>query len=1231
MSDCSENKNPLIRNGTSQGQRAVAWLDPDSVEIIDKSTEDWMVWAGQFSDYVAHTALNNSPAGTMKPFFADNLSARLALSASYQTELLSGHIREVLQYIETEDTGLKEAYTELYDIIFSYISIVDRLYVATKPDKEYNNILFNHIQAKLLLIEKRAIAYYKASLNETPALIVNSSHIDLNIFHEPIIGHEDFVANGLSGLSGKRYPAASDFQTYYTGINPDATIFGGLSGSGKQIKYACQHNFFTSILDEISASSSFIVNLSKKYIAKYLNDWPNHQPDYALFLAWLQLLEDTDAHLNELTGRHLNFYYKQVLRLKPLQQSPDKAFLVLELNKVTPSFALKDDTVFIGPKDENGKMITYESIRETVLNKAKIKYLSAIYYGDEDDKIGAQINKGRLFAAPVINSADGLGEKLEDDVIAWHPFHIKEYVNGELTNINMPKATVGFAISSHYLRLKEGLRNITLEITTQKGVSFNNFTYKAYITTEKEWLVIEETNLSLVKSGGSVIRMDLSFTIPADKDPVVAYNKDVHLGSLTAREPVLKIILEHKDTEEFTYDKLTELNVTNVKLTVEVGAINGTYNENGIKSLELHNDSSPLNPSKPFQPWGNEPTVGNSFIIGSDEIFYKKGAELQLNIEWKDLPIDSWKIDFDNYTAVSYNKTGTVSEPTVKILKLNKNKWEKVIDNISFFGSVQITRNIDLSSNSHDKVFLEKDEIWNGYSANSNKGYIKIQLIHDFGHRDYYSALQKYFITNNKTLGAPVYPYSPVIQSFSISYTASCELSLNTDYAAIFNARPLSFYHIGPFGDNEVHRVLQNSKPVLLSKLITPTGGNYSAQGSLFLGFENLQPGDTQSVLFQLQEGSEAPLLEKPEDHLNWEYLGANNVWKEFDDNGVGDNTKGLIESGIINFIIPKDAATEHTSFETNLLWIRCSVSEAPDAVCKIIGIYPNAIQVDRILSQDVEYGSMITAAGEIKKLFVPEAKIKKIEQPFTSFEGKPKEPDDKFYMRASERLRHKNRAITIWDYERLVLQEFPEIYKVKCLNHTKISGSVDENNLVYNEIAPGFVSIITIPDLANRNDIDPLKPYTKKSTLQNIEDYLNGLTSCQVTICTAQPDFEEVQVKCTIYLRDEYPDIKYYREVIQQDITNFLSPWAFGSGTELNFGGRIHRSVLIDFIEELPYVDFLTDFELYQITTAGTNKVEEAIASTGRSILVSVPAIKHDLNVLLKTEKTEDIVCEDE
>ncbi len=1239
MSDCAENRNPLVRNGTSQGQRALDKLSPASVEIIDKSTEDWMVWAGKLADHIAFTTLQNRPAGTMKPFFTSNLSAKLAMVASYQPAMIAQAIRELLLYIETEDTLLEEKYGNLYDIIFSYFALVDNLANHTRANAELYTLLINHVKAKLYPLTQRAFSYYKTALLTAPlpTLLVDSQASDLQIFLQPVTPHQESIQNDLPGLSEVWHPNDPDFNTYYSNITEDTGIFGGLISVEDRIKYIAQHNFFTSILDQIVASSTFITQLSKKYLAHYLTDWPNHEPNYALYLSWLQLLKGTKEHLNELTARHLDFYYKDVLGLKPLAQEPDSAFLTIELNKVTDTYALKDATPFMGPKDDNGEIIHFKSIRETVLNKAKIKHLLGLYYGDANDDTATAVNNRKLFAAPIMNSSDGLGAELAEDAISWHPFHIKSYTNGELASIDMPAAEVGFAIASHYLRLKEGLRTITLTLTLSKSLSLGDTEYKAYITTEKEWLPLQITNTE--HPNGALNKMQFTLTIPADKDPVVSYDPAIHLGSLTAKEPVLKIVLEHKNTASFKYDVLSEAIIYDVELKVAVGTIEGAHNSNGIKDLELHNDTSPLNPSKPFHPWGPEPTIGNSFIIGSDEIFYKNGARIQLNFEWKDYPLNGigginlGAIDFDNYGSVTYKSLNSVNipdnEPKVSVLKLSKNKWEVLEGNKDVFrnsssGSIteKVAMNLDLSQATEKEIFKSKDELWQTYGANSSKGFIKVSLLNDFGHRDYYNALLNFSKVEGLT-NAPTYPYKPTLASFSVSYEANCSLNTNTSDTQVFNDRPLEFFHIGPFGDSEQHRVLQNTAPKLVNPLIYKTAGSFKAQGALFIGLENIHPGDTQSVLFQLQEGSEDPLLEKPEQHLQWYYLKKNNVWAEFPADTIGDTTNGLIESGLINFIIPKDASLEHTAVENNLIWIRCSVTEAANAVAKIIGIFPNSIRVTRVIPKATEFKDMTTSAGAIKKLLVPDAKVKKVAQLFTGFDGRPKEASEVFYIRASERLRHKNRAINIWDYERLVLQAFPEIYKAKCLNHTKIGGSLSQGNLVYNEIAPGHVSLITIPNLANRNDIDPLRPYTKKSTLKDIETFLNERSSCQVTIHTAQPDFEEVKVKCTITLRDEYPDINYYKEVIQHDIMNFLSPWAFTSDHNLNFGGRIHQSVLIDFIEELPYVDFLTDFELIHIKSNGeTAKVDEAIASTGRSILVSIPAVRHDLTVMLKEQE---------
>ena len=57
---------------------------------------------------------------------------------------------------------------------------------------------------------------------------------------------------------------------------------------------------------------------------------------------------------------------------------------------------------------------------------------------------------------------------------------------------------------------------------------------------------------------------------------------------------------------------------------------------------------------------------------------------------------------------------------------------------------------------------------------------------------------------------------------------------------------------------------------------------------------------------------------------------------------------------------------------------------------------------------------------------------------PFISKEAKPSRSEAlEYYRRISERLRHKNRAITSWDYEQIILENFPEVFKVKCLNST--------------------------------------------------------------------------------------------------------------------------------------------------------------------------------------------------
>src|SRR5262249_34302172 len=110
--------------------------------------------------------------------------------------------------------------------------------------------------------------------------------------------------------------------------------------------------------------------------------------------------------------------------------------------------------------------------------------------------------------------------------------------------------------------------------------------------------------------------------------------------------------------------------------------------------------------------------------------------------------------------------------------------------------------------------------------------------------------------------------------------------------------------------------------------------------------------------------------------------------------------------------------------------------------------------------------------------------------------------------------------------------------------------------------------------------------------------------------------------------------DATYYKNLLKQAITRFLSPWAFVDGGVPSFGGKIYKSVLINFVEDQPYVDYVTDFQLFQTVDGQpeSGDLDEVAGSTAVSILVSAPADKHDIAVIdaaLPAPSGEACACE--
>ena len=106
----------------------------------------------------------------------------------------------------------------------------------------------------------------------------------------------------------------------------------------------------------------------------------------------------------------------------------------------------------------------------------------------------------------------------------------------------------------------------------------------------------------------------------------------------------------------------------------------------------------------------------------------------------------------------------------------------------------------------------------------------------------------------------------------------------------------------------------------------------------------------------------------------------------------------------------------------------------------RALGVITQAVPVSYLPqpANDPQRAATPITSGTISKLLVPDANIAKVGQPFDSFGGSaPEDSGSAYYQRVSERTRHKGRAIQKWDFERLVLQQFPEVLCAKCIPHS--------------------------------------------------------------------------------------------------------------------------------------------------------------------------------------------------
>ena len=924
--------------------------------------------------------------------------------------------------------------------------------------------------------------------------------------------------------------------------------------------------------------------------AEQADDWlallgSDTEPHLALLLAFLEVYKKPKELINRLTTKHLEFYYSDVLRIKRETARPDRAHLAISLKNNAAPTVIEPGQQFSAGKDQAGVELIYQPSLESIVNNASITTIGSIFL----DNGGA----GTVRYAPVANSSDGLGGELEKNEPRWRGFG----------HAGLPVAGTGFALSSPVLRLREGKRrvfvslalaNVNSELLTNAKL---DKAFNVYISGEKSWLGPLTTTPTI-----SASKLNFDFTLTEEAEAIVDYDREIHGYNFDSQAPLVQIFLNTEQSSVVGYESFLGVRLTHVKLTVEVEE---------FRSLQLENDSGKLKADKAFFPFGSQPVAGSRFNIGCQEALDKKLSELKFTIQWKGTPANfsdyysdykNTSIDNAYFTAgVSFNDAGSLSvlnESTTLFDSSDASAEHEIsfstfpdLTPVSSQNNAQIVYALSYMSSAWAKNQLSRTLLKNPvlYSAvrakpEPRQGLVTLSLNQGFEHKNYRKEHVENLMSYDRPEGTLVMlneAYTPEILSIKMSYRAfTDEINIESRESVDFANPDLGFYHLGYFGQMREHGYQRDLFEFVVDKNVSLLP-RYSGNGELLLGIENLQAGDSLSILFQVAEGSADPDLAGAD--ITWSVL-CDNYWKKLGpEELISDSSNQLLTSGLIRFVIPREATTSNTLLQDGLIWLRAGISGDVAAICQLVDVVANVIEVKfKDQGNDPQHLASSLPAGSIARLKTGIASVKSVSQPYASIDGKLAEIDSEYRSRVSERLRHKDRSITAWDGERLILSRFPGLHKVKNIPHARPDSW----------LAPGHVMIILVPDLTNKNAVNRLQPRTDSDTISQVHALLKSRGGMQVKYHVRNPRYQKIQLKFTVKFKTGY-EFNYYSRELNKALLQYLSPWAYDSGRDISFAGRIYKSVLLDFIEEVDYVDFVTDFKLYSFLESTGNLID--------------------------------------
>lgn len=1206
-------------DGMTQDERRIKALDPGYVKIDDRKISDFLKFMSDFAGQVNFYNEKDKIEGDWQDFFKSDKNILILLITQFDltSHLIQFEKLENRIHISSSDKEALEALRNLFAFLHKIIEVFN----STCKRLEYGNN-FDKVSIELGGIIKglskeisEIIAYNKQAehhFGEPFAFLHPEELIDLTIAVPEI------------------FPAAAEIKLrIIPALNFIKETFTNLRS-----KY---HNFL--------AVTAFYY---KDYDI-FKNEYPPH---ISLCITFLELFKHLVNQINKLSSEHLDFYFKKVLELQLNAAKPDSVHIVFDPAALDRVVLERGEEL---QAEVNSNLLFYSINEDLVVTKASIPELRTLILDEHTQVISPNIEDQDVREIELYKSSHNniQARQYSEQQSGIKPWPVLGESQFELSDEDrtMEDTEIGIILASPVLYQPEGQRSIVLRIyfeqvsflqMIQYFKNYANVTGKLLQTVSYELLsdafVIsftsatgwEEVKWYTVKINMEERNFEIKFELsPVDKG-IDIYTAEIHGENYEAEWPIIKLILNNYSTHNpFSFFR---------KLLLERVTISA--NVSGSRAIKLQNNIGNLSPDNPFHPFGPQPVIGSYIDIKNTNIFNRYTTDFCIKMEWIDLPRVSggWETYLKEYRANITNDSFKV-----KLSGLSQGKFKPALSKRQEFNLFTTTRgdfgseilsevseigNIDLKKlELPNRPLLNKEGIIQ--DSNFTEGAVRLEFSapeEAFGSKLYPQIFPEIVLHNSKRFSKkrplPNPPNIPVVRSITIDYTLEhsevlIKTAKNEDSGLkIIHQYPFGYENVYPESDKQPYNFIPD----------------FEFENNLYIGIQDLYPKQELSLLFQFQEANFSDHAKEPQPII-WSYLYENS-WIILDKGEVlYDTTNNFINTGIVRIRVPEDVQNGNTRILPNLYWLRAASGGQWNLKSKMIGVYPHALTATRIMEYNSQLRDIKLPPNTIKSFRNKIPGINGINQIFPSFGGRPAETTDQYYIRVSERLRHKNRMVTNRDIEEAILEEFPQLLMAKSISPESSFNSIYSTG-------SRKLRVIIVPKEADEAFFTNNQPRVNLADLYKIKTFVKAGISPFVDIEIENPVYEKIKLIGKVKFGGKQSgDIGYYMQKLNEDIRRYLCPWLYESSSSFKIGSQIYIAELLNYIKKRPYVEYLTGFSVLHFFNWYNERTGETLSGMndpGRSNMnfirgsvpeaVLIPSDEHMFTIMDEAEYADPV-----